>query len=413
MWERKAYESERPRIGNPFRLMSNDHPLLEQDEWLSPDEEAGDRVDAVLDELTSDDFEDWYREWHFTRNIENGNAYFNKTGYVPDEKRNSPSKLLQCHRKQVYSSYNAPAEAETPTGIFWIGTKFEEEIVQPYLESYANRINENNYVQNSMWVDFSIDVGGDLGTVEIRGETDPVIVDKQANPLVVTEVKNKKSLSKFEGVDDPEPDPHHKAQLHAYMYGLSESFERDIDRGIMLYGSRETHDLIPIPVEFDQEFWEAQVVEWAKTQSEYRLNDELPPKDPHFSWECKFCDYATRCGMGDDPPWQRADAPVDEPDSVEWKDVGVDGFVPLTEYPFEAVVEYMRAHGPKGAKLTPTLAHMYPQLADKFDVMVWKCPNCQSEYPSAFFDWSGNPDHRPKCANCESSLRAPDPSDQH
>lgn len=391
----------------------NKHPLLEQDEWLDPEEEASDRVDAVFDDLTPDDFEQWYREWNFTKNIENGNAYYNKTGYVPDDERNSPSKLLQCHRKQAYNAYNAPAEDELPTGVFWIGEKFEEEIVQPYLESYANRINENNYVQNSMWVDFEVDVGGEIGSVQIRGETDPVIVDKQANPLVVTEVKNKKSLSKFEGVTDPEPDPHHKAQLHAYMYGLSESFERDVNRGVMLYGSRETHDLIPIPVEFDQEFWEEQVVNWAKTQSEHRLNDELPPKDPHFSWECKFCDYAQRCGMGDDPPWQRADEPVDEPDSVAWEDIGFDGFLPLTDYPYEAVVEYMRAHHTKGAKLTPTLAEAYPDLEEKFKTYNWVCPECDAEYPQWRFDWSGNTDHPPKCSECNSSLRGPHPSDQH
>lgn len=391
--------------------MSKKHPLLEQ--GLSPSEEASDRTDEILDNLTSTDFETWYREWNFTQNIEEGNAYFNKTGYVPDDERNSPSKLLQCHRKQVYNANNAPAEDELPKGIFWMGEQYEEEIVQRYLESFANRIDENNYVQNSMWIDFEVDVGGEIGTIQIRGETDPVIVDRKANPLVVTEVKNKKSLSKFEGKSDPEPDPHHKAQLHAYMFGLSKSFERDVDKGIMLYGSREKHDLLPIQVDFDQDFWENQVIEWAEKQSTYRLNDELPPKDPHFSWECKFCDYAKRCGMGDDPPWQRADEPVDEPDSVDWEDIGSDGFLPLTEYPYDPVVEYMQAHATTNITLTPTLGHMYPNLAERYGVSDWVCEDCGTQYPTYRFDWSGNTDHPPHCATCNSELRGPRPDAQH
>lgn len=242
-----------------------------------------------------------------------------------------------------------------------------------------------------------------------------MIVDRRGNPLVVTEVKSKKSLQKFEGEDDPEPDQHHKAQIHAYMYGLSKSFERNINTGVILYGSRETHDLLPIVVEFDGDFWENQVVEWGKEQAEYRLNDELPPKDPHRSWECKFCDYAKRCGMGDDPPWQDTgeNDPITTPDRVEWEDIGADGFLPLTQYPLDPVIEYMRAHAPKGAKLTPTIAEQYPELRKKFDVYDWHCPDCAESWPIYLFDWDGDTNNPPMCAECGASLRGPHPDEQH
>lgn len=392
------------------------HPLLDQESWLDPDEDAPDRVQSVLDKLTPEQFKYWYREWQFRENIENGNSYFNKTGYVPDGDRHSPSKLMQCQRKQYYNAFNAPAEEANPTGVFWVGERFEEEIVMPFLSDFAESVNQNNYVQNSMWVDFEIGVESDeddLDSIHIRGETDPVIVDRRGNPLVVTEVKNKKSLSKFEDEEDPEPDIHHKAQIHAYMYGLSKSFERNINTGLILYGSRSTHELLPITVEFDQEFWEKTVTEWARKQSEYRLNEELPPMDPHFSWECKFCDYAQRCGMTDDAPWQSPGEGAKRPSNPDWHDTGSDGFLPLTEYPLDHVIEYMRAHAPKGAKLTPTLANQYPSLREKFEVFDWVCPDCDAEWPEYQFDWNGNTDGPPSCPDCSADLRGPLPENQH
>ena len=390
--------------------MTTRHPLLNQDEWLDPDEDAPDRVEALIDELSPEQFTYWYREWQFRQNIEDGNSYYNKTGYVPDDERHSPSKLMQCQRKQWYKAFNAPSEGEDPDGIFWTGEKFEEEVIMPFLSEFSKSINQNNYVQNSMWVDFEVefDDGPDL---QIRGETDPVIVDRRGNPLLVTEVKNKKSLSKFDE-DDPEPDVHHKAQLHAYMYGLSKSFDRSIDQGLMLYGGRQSHDLLPIIVEFDPDFWKNTVMEWAKDQTEYRLNDELPPIDPSFSWECRFCDYSDRCGMGEDPDWY--DGPQDNyPADADWRDMKADGFLPLKEYPLDSVIEYMRAHGPKGAKLTPTLAEQYPSLREKFDTFDWVCSECEKNWQTWRFDWDGNTDKPPGCPKCSTDLRGPLPENQH
>lgn len=391
------------------------HPLFNQETWLDPDDEASKRVDEIIQHLSPKKFEEWYNEWQFRQNIEEGNSYYNKTGYTPDDNRHSPSKLMQCQRKQLYKAFNAPAEEEQPLGIFWTGEKFEEEIAMPFLSDFASSINRSNYVQNSMWIDVEIPTtlsDGEEVNIRIKGETDPVIVDRRGNPLVVTEVKNKKSLDKFRKQSEPEPDIHHKAQIHAYMYGLSEAFERSIKRGIMIYGGRETHDLLPITVEFDPDFWEEMVMEWVKKQTEYRKNGELPPIDPQFSWECKFCEFSQRCGMGEDPPWYN-DKSDRYPNDPEWRDVGPNGFLPLTNYPFEQVLEYMRAHDPKGAKLTPTLAAQYPSLRNKFDVYNWICEECEHEVGRWRFDWDGDTTNPPTCPTCGTDLRGPSPEKQH
>ena len=41
-------------------------------------------------------------------------------------------------------------------------------------------------------------------------------------------------------------------------------------------------------VEFDQEFWEETVCEWAATQSTYRTEETLPPATPEHGWECQL-----------------------------------------------------------------------------------------------------------------------------
>lgn len=348
-------------------------------------------TDELAERVTAEVFREWYDEREFRQNIENGQPFFNGPSTVKPPRRHSPSSLLQCHRKTTYRQLNAPEETEDPTGIFWIGTRFEEDIALSFLQDAVVR--DDEYVSNSLWVDFTVST--DEGELIIKGETDPVIVTPEGEPLLVTEIKTKQSV---ENIDTP--NTHHKAQAHAYMKGLSNEHDRNVSEAILLYGSRETLDIKPFHIEFDPWFWRKTVIGWAAEQTSYRLDGELPTADPEREWECQFCSYQERCGQG----------------STNHSDIGVVGFIPgYSEYPRKKVVEYLKAHST--AKLTPTLGNKFPELATEYGVYDWTCTACGETYRWDEFEYNDSTDDPPRCPICierdvPATLRGPLPADQ-
>lgn len=333
----------------------------------------GDEPHSVADRISGESFADWYDEREFARNIRQGQPYFNGPPQVPDPERHSPSQLMQCHRKMAYRKANAPAETEDPEGIFWAGRRFEEDVIVPYLQDSV--AGEDTYVRNSMWVDETVDVDGT--EIRVKGATDPVIVTAESEPVVVTEVKTTESLEYKDS-----PSRHHRAQVHAYMHGLNLAYEREVRDAVVIYGDRETLDVRAFYEPFDKGFW-ADVLEWATVQTEYRADSELPPADPEQDWECEFCAYQHRCGESDQP----------------FADLPAKGLLPLfDEYPREQVDEYLKSH--EGSTLTPTLAHKYPGLADRYPIRSWHCPRCETEYSWNSPDWSPEDSNQPICPTC-------------
>lgn len=330
-------------------------------------------IDVITDRISHRAFSDWYQEKQYKKNIENGTPYFNGPSKVPDPSRHSPSNLLQCHRKTFYKQLNAPEETTDPDGIFWIGSRFEEEIALPYLREAV--IGNEEYVTNSLWVDFTVET--DVGQVQIKGETDPVIVDQDAEPILLTEIKTKQSVE-----DVRSPNNHHKAQAHAYMKGLSEKYDHNVTDAMILYGGRTELDVKPFHIEFDPVYWRQTVVEWAETHTNYRLDDRLPPANPEYNWECNFCSFRERCGKGDE----------------DYSDVS-DGLLSgYTGYPRSKVENYLEAHD--GEKLTHALAAEYPELASKYDVENWECETCRSTL--AWDDILLDDTKTVHCPNCDS-----------
>lgn len=333
----------------------------------------GSMPDAV-GRLSSESFDSWWLERQFALNIREGQPYFNGPSPIPPPHRHSPSQLLQCKRKIQYRQGNAPEEIPDPEGIYWTGTRFEEDIVVPFLAEEIAQ--EDEYVANSLWVDYTVETPA--SELRIKGSTDPVIVSRENEPILLTEVKTKKSLDTFSGADR-----RHKAQATAYMVGLSRTYDREIRDAVIVYVDRSTLDLAPVHVPFSSDFWEETVLGWAAEHTTYRLNDDLPPADPEQGWECNYCSYQERCGKGE----------------REFNDEDATGLLPLYEYPREKVVEYLQAF--PDAKLTPTLAHAFPELTEDYDVYDWECRGC-----GGAFDWnaissptSGN---APRCPACES-----------
>lgn len=339
-------------------------------------EEPESIVEDLVETVSADTFEAWYREREYARNIREGTAYFNGPPATKPPQRLSPSSLLQCQRKTTYRQLNAPEESADPEGIFWVGSQFETEIAVPYLRDFV--VTEGEYVTNSLWVDFEVET--DVGNLRIKGETDPVVVDSDAEPLLLTEIKTKRSVESMES-----PSKHHKAQAHAYLKGLSQKYDRNVTDSVILYGSRKSLDVAAFHVEFDPVFWSDVVVRWAAEHSRYRQEEILPPAEPEQSWECDFCAFSERCGKG----------------SSGYTDAPVEGLLPgLEDYPREKIEAYLEATS--GARLTPTLAREYPQLAIEYEVASWRCPHCGSKFP-----WDGVEveSETPACPDCADAGR--------
>lgn len=351
--------------------------------------------DAVLDKLTTaisdHGFSDWYDERQIEQNILDGKPYFNGPSPPKPPDKHTPSKLLQCHRKAMYARQNAPREGTTPDGIFWIGTAFEENIIVPYLQDVTP---DGLYVQNSLWIDTTVTVSGT--EMQLRGATDPAIVTEDGDPVLLTEIKTTTSVDHVSA-----PKPHHNAQLHAYLYALNEKHDHRITDGLLIYGSRKTLDLRVFQVTYNPDFWQT-VTDWMATQTKYEQTGELPPADPEQDWECNYCSFKHRCGQADTP----------------YQDIEPDGLLPVFDrYDRDALIEYLDAHTDAGARLTPTLAHKYTDLAAEYGVYNWSCPRCSETYVWNAVDWDGDTSDLPFCPSCARdsdllTLSGPEPDTQ-
>jgi rubredoxin len=356
-----------------------------------------DQVDTLVEEIGGASFEGWYREREFAQNIREGQPYFNGPSRIQSPERHSPSKIGQCHRRVFYRQLNAPEEDDDPDGILWVGQRFEDELVVPYLEAV---VGPDQYVTNSLWVDFTCDT--DAGEIHIKGATDPVIVDPDSTPILLTESKTKRSIDGLEG-----PDHHHLAQTHCYLYGLTQKHDCRVTDALLLYGSRTSLKFRAFHVEFDPWFWRETVLGWAAEHTRFRLDEELPPADPGLPWECNVCSFSHRCGQADD---------------TTFADVGASGFLPRFEdYPRRKVAEYLDSHD--GARLTPALARRYPDLLDHYKVHDWVCRRCSAAYDFEDVDPDGDIAHddgaadTPLCPACTDEhhpipLKGPAPDDQ-
>lgn len=353
-------------------------------------------IPAVVEAIDQDAFSEWYRTRQIKQHMREGQPWRHTPASLTPPDRHAPHRLLQCHRKTAYATQNAPKEDQQPTGVFWAGTRIEEDLIMPFLEDIAaETADPPAYVQNSMWVDYQLDTRAD--ELQVRGATDPVICTRQGDPLLPTEVKTKQSLSSLDD-EDPTPADRHRAQLHAYLYGLDQTVSYPVRTGLVIYIDREQHDFRAMTVEFNHEFWEETVREWMATQSTYRLDGTLPPAEPEHGWECDYCSYRQRCGKGDAP----------------YTDQPPDGFLPLVSYPREQVEPALNADSDT-EKLTPTLAHQYPELASKYDVSDWECSACDSTFSWDTVEWDGNPTDPPVCPSCAdndwlATLRGPAPA---
>lgn len=367
--------------------------MRRRDSTDAPDTEAVSEslLETLSGAISNREFNEWYSEQQFQTNILEGKAYFNGPSPPKPAEKHTPSKLLQCHRKTSYGRQNAPKEGTPPEGLFWIGSEFEQQVIVPFLQDATP---PETYVTNSLWIDVEIPIDGE--TLRLRGSTDPAIVDADAEPLFLTEIKTTSSLDHLS-----EPKPHHRAQLHAYLFGLTDEYDHAVTDGMIVYGSRTTLDIKAFHVSFDQDFW-SEIVEWMASQTSYEQDGDLPPPDPERDWECSYCSYKHRCGEANTP----------------YADIGSDGLLPLfDEYDRQNLEEYLAANDDADTRLTPTLAHVYPDLADEHGAYDWGCPACGESFEWDAVDWDGDLENPPLCPACIDSdrlttLSGPKPDEQ-
>ncbi|WP_336037700.1 CRISPR-associated protein Cas4 [Halobacterium yunchengense] len=348
-------------------------------------------VREIHDRITNRAFNEWYNEQQFQSNILEGKEYFNGPSPPKDPDHHTPSKLLQCHRKASYARQNAPREGTVPEGLFWFGTEFEEQVIVPFLQSITT---PSTYVTNSVWID--TETVHDGTPLRVRGTTDPAIVTADADPLLVTEIKTTTSLDHLSA-----PKPHHRAQLHAYLHALNDKYDHEVTTGLVVYGSRETLNIKAFRVDFDPSFWD-DVVTWMADQTAYEQASELPPASPERDWECNYCAFKHRCGQADTP----------------FSDIGTDGLLPVFDgYDRDNLQEYLDAHEDRDARLTPTLAHCFPDLAAEYGAYDWSCSKCETSYGWGDVEWDGDTDALPFCPACADAgalvtLSGPEPDNQ-
>lgn len=406
-------------------------------------------------------FRDWFYTQEAKRNLEDGyGTTRNDPTSLPDNDQHSPSQLLGCHRWREYAANGAPREKRLPYGIFQFGHNTEE-LLEDFLRDEI--LGAGEFIQNSIHVTVPDD------DITISGSTDPVVCDKRGEPLLLTECKTAKNLHHIRRKDEPKQD--HKAQVHAYMKGLEHEYDLDEPpTAVVVYFSRERLvEMEAFFVDFDPNFW-ADVREWAVENTTHRDNEETlaPAVDPDgdFAYQCSYCDYAERCGnyRPGPHPWENYspneyDGEVFPPEGVdedEWESQGpdfdywydtemsmhlqnthedqpADGFLPMMAYNEAAVVEHLLSN--PGVKLTPTLAHLYPDLiADGTEpdehffkrygsvpqtgVHDFHCPACDNQFDWDAFDWDGDVTDAPRCPTCEANndiyvtLRGPSPDAQ-
>jgi len=86
-------------------------------------------------------------------------------------------------------------------------------------------------------------------------------------------------------------------------------------------------------------------------------------------------------------------------------------------YNRDMLIEYLDAHTDAEARLTPTLAHRYPDLVAEYGAYDWSCPRCRETYEWNALDWDGDTADLPLCPACVRdndlvTLSGPEPNTQ-
>lgn len=409
--------------------------LFEQFKHEDHDEDTDGYLTDTLDNTLNRRFKSFLTLRDAERRIDEG---YSPQGYTVGQDRISPSAAGGCQRQAFYRMRDAPREEDIPRAIFDIGVHIES-VVYNFLQQIFR--NEAVIVDNVEEINFTVD-GINL---PFSGSTDPVLKDPlQPNnpPFLLTEVKSTKNphFIKDGGAKDD-----HRHQAHIYSYGLAQNYNLNSPPPIVyLYVSKQDYEIYPIYEEFNWDFWNNEVLEWAEeyasTIEAGKLPDPINANRNH--WKCDYCDWKERCGDSADSEDPTTDifVPTEDIDDSwfddrkdnefqqEFRDQGAIGFLPRIKYPEDTVVGHLLTYD---VPVTPTIAYQHPHLLnptatdknrlrtvygavpENVEVTDWVCETCGATHSFEAIEWDGEFESGPYCPHCpdESSTlrgRAPD-----
>jgi len=339
--------------------------------------------------VESESFNDYWAERTTKRNTAEGHPERNDPGHSWPLGRFEPHRLGMCKRKWAYDWLNAPQEDRDPYGIFAIGHYIEEHVIEPWLQdkfepaydldnavhvsttvtdvqlpdSLPDQHESETVTRLSLPDDITVTTTDDAtplpaagtASVTIAGSTDPVVKHTDTEDIaLLTEVKSTSNIERF--TDSPKQ--RHVWQVHAYMNALS------IDTACIIYvDKQELLDPVVFTVSYSESIWQ-DITNWTTDILTTVAQHKLPDADPPHDYACRYCEYRNRCGEGR---------------SNLGGDMDTTGFVPgYTGYPREEVTDHLQATD--NARLTPSLAIAYPDLADTTPVENWVCPRCSATF---------------------------------
>jgi hypothetical protein len=371
--------------------------------------------------VSSEEFKTWLIKYTQQANLDDGYESRNTPDTVTQITAHSPSQTGGCHRKQLYQKAHAPRETPLPHGIFEFGNFFEQ-LFERYLRESV--VGPQQFVRNPVEISFSIDkhtFQGSTDPVITNKQGTPLLLTECKTTGDISYVqkdgKAKKShriqshiyamgLKQRYNLDAVPPiyiiyadrssletigfsiewDPNLWDNIVAWADDTVAHLDDSFSVLTTLVEESPTLDTSshawPSTVNTDttHNHNQPQSVSAGHVNGRIGNPDLLPPTlditklseysddeitntniDTPDVFECSYCEFYGRCGGG-----KHGKENYDVESSLTTNAVVSHqppiGFLPLTEYPIDAVIAHLIAH--TDIYLTPTLAFQHPALVD-------------------------------------------------
>lgn len=197
--------------------------------------------------------------------------------------------MWQCYRKGFYKA-TRDVDPDLPLGLFKMAEHAEQEIYEALCEEYGS-----HFVLNSIPV--KREVPTEYSPLSIVGQTDPVIIGYNLEPIRLYEVKSSESYSTRHGDSGSARNTHkHQSSFYAGELGIDEVLIPRPARSNLLEMPEPDFSIPPADIaELHQE-----TIDYFKALHAFVEEGDLPPPEPFGDKECEWCDFKHICRREDD-----------------------------------------------------------------------------------------------------------------